>query len=121
MQVTDKDLFAFGNRAGPRAPRLGQDLKPDPQGMLGAQDRPPWNGPSTFADVSWALLTGHYHRLPLGTTLPEGLGVAADGVDVDPTSPFAPTHHTIYATKQMTYDDFVTLYFGLPWQYGGKK
>lgn len=115
------DLFAFGNRDGPRPPRDGIDIFPDASGMISSQSPPLPHGASTFADVSQAPLTGQYHRLPAGTQLPEGLNVVADGVDVIPNSPHPSTHHTIYPSRTMLSDEFVQLYNDLPWEYAGKK
>jgi hypothetical protein len=66
-------------------------------------------------------LSGHYHRLPAATPLPQGLGVIADGADVDPTSLHQTAHHTLYPTVRIHVDDFIRLFMGLPWQYAGKK
>jgi RHS repeat-associated protein len=115
------DLYAFGNASGPRAPRAGKDVFPDGAGLIGPEAPPFPHGASTFGDVAQAPLTGHYHRLPGGTQLPDGLGVVADGLDVNPLSSMPPTHHTIYPNRQMPYDEFVVLYEQLPWQYVGKK
>src|SRR5947209_20041820 len=93
---TPVDLYAFGSRSAPRRPRAGRDVFPAASGMVGPESAPPWHGASAFADLVGVPLTGHYHKLPRGTTLPEGLGVAADGVDVDPASPLLAGHHTIY-------------------------
>ena len=117
----DKDLFAFGNRAGPRAPRVGTDILPDPNGVLGPQAPPLPKGASTFSDEQKAPLTGHYHRLPAGTELPQGLDVVADGLDVDSRYPNPATHHTIFNTVEMALDHFIELFGHLPWEYGGKK
>ncbi len=117
----DKDLYAFGNRAGPRPPRPGKDVIPDANGMLAPQVLPDKMGASTFADPNQAPLRGHYHRLPAGTELPDGLDVVADGLDVDLASHHPPTHHTIFNTVEMALDRFVDLFLNLPWQYGGKK
>jgi hypothetical protein len=53
--------------------------------------------------------------------LPAGLGVVADGVDVNPASPLLATHHTIYPTVRMPVDQFVELFLKLPWQYAGSR
>lgn len=121
MTVTPTDLYAFGNRSGPRRPQVNKDLFPDAAGRIGPETSPPRQGMSTFAQPLQTSLTGHYHRLSAGTPLPEELGVVADGVDVDQASPYPATHHTIYPAVQMPADRFVQLYLSLPWQYGGKK
>jgi hypothetical protein len=115
------DLYAFGNQAGPRPPRAGGDIVPNASGMVGPEYPPLPNGASTFSDPNVAPLTGHYHKLPGGTQLPDGLRVIPDGIDVNPASFHPPTHHTIYPSQQMPFDDFVTLFKNLPWQYVGKK
>lgn len=78
---TPTDLYAFGNIAGPRPPRImgynrqpGQDadLILDHNGMVGPTNPP--RGASTFADPNKAPVRGHYHRLPAGTRLPRELG-----------------------------------------------
>ncbi|KYF62143.1 hypothetical protein BE04_31830 [Sorangium cellulosum] len=119
------DLHAFGNKATPRPPRIeghntkpGQkaDMVPDANKMLQPNVT---QGASTFADPSQAPITGHYHTLPAGTKLPQGLGVVADGKDVGGTH--ARTHHTIVATEPMTPAEFESKYNSLPWSHGGKK
>jgi hypothetical protein len=121
ITVVPVDLFVFENRAGPRRPHPGQDLFPDAAGLVGPETPPRVNGSSSFADPTRAPLTGHYHRLPAGTVLPEGLAVVADGSDVDPGSPHAATHHTIYPATGLTADRFIELFLGLPWQYAGRQ
>jgi hypothetical protein len=121
MATTPVDLYAFGNRAGPRAPRLGRDIFPDAAGMVGPEDPARARGASTVADLATTLLTGHYHRLPAGTVLPGGLGVVADGRDVKPRSRHGPSHHTMYPTIAMPVKKFIELLKSLPWQYGGRK
>ena len=122
MADTPTDLYAFGPRGrGPRPPRPGIDLFADPAGMVGPEYPPAPRGASTFGDLARCPLHGHYHTLPAGTPLPEGLAVIADGVDVDPASPHGPTHHTVYPAVRMSFERFVELYQGLPWKYGGKK
>lgn len=118
---TPVELYAFGDRNGPRRPRPNKDLFPDPTGMIGPESGPPWHGASTFADLVRVPLTGHYHRLPQGTALPDGLGVVADGADVDPASPLLATHHTVYPTTRMHVDRFVELFLNLPWEYAGSQ
>jgi hypothetical protein len=118
---TPVDLYAFGNRSGPRRPRPNRDVFPDTDGMIGPESHPPWHGASTFADRARVPLTGPYHRLAQGTALPDGLGVVADGVDVDPASPLLATHHTIYPTVRMHVDHFVELFLNLPWEYAGNR
>lgn len=119
--MCEKDLAAFGNQAGPRPARAGKDMFPDQTGMISPGQLPLPHGASTFSEVAQAPLTGHYHILPEGTQLPEGLGVVADGSDIMPGSPRPPGHHTIYPTRLMSMDEFNQLYQNLPWQYGGKK
>ncbi len=116
-----QNLFAFGSKTAPRVPRIGVDVFPDTAGIISSQTPPLPNGVSTFTDISQAPLTGHYHVLPTGTQLPDGLSLVADGSDVIPNSPHPPTHHTIYPTKNMTLEEFTGLFNSLPWQYGGKK
>lgn len=123
-QGKDKDepkpvvmLNAFGNRTQPRDPRPS-DTPVDSAGYVGPTLPP--TGASTFADVSFAPLTGHYHRVPRDTVpLTPGLGVIADGSDVGGTAP--PTHHTIFPLVRMLFTDFVSKFQKLPWTYGGKK
>ena len=126
LACTDKDLYAFGNKAGPREPRIeghnlkpGQtpDLVPNEKGLVGPT-KPP-TGASTFGDPQQAPLGGHYHKLPAGTELPKGVGVSADGAEVGGAQPA--THHTIYPTTEMTPAEFVQKHGSLPWEYAGKK
>ena len=78
-------------------------------------------GASNVTDVNNAPLNGNYHTLPAGTTLPNGLGVIADGSDVVANSPHGVGHYTIFPTTEMTVSEFNELYKSLPWKYGGKK
>ena len=126
-ELVATDLYAFGSRAALREPRIdgynlkaGQepDLVVDEHGMIRPMEPP--LGASTFADPSRVPLTGHYHRLPAGVRLPKGLGVRADGIDVEGGTQL-PTHHTIYPTEPMRPDQFIRLLKSLPWEYGGKK
>src|ERR1700693_1757642 len=80
------DLYAFGPRSGPRGLRVGVDIHPDEAGMIGPESLPFPAGASTLGAPQMAPLTGHFHRLPKGTPLPDGFGTAADGVDVQPHS-----------------------------------
>lgn len=109
-----RDSYAFGSKQGPRPPRPGKDVFPDALGQIGPESPPFPNGASTFGDPKAAPLTGHYHRLPKGTQLPDGMKVVADGVDVNPRSPHPRTHHTIYPSKVMPYNDFVEKFMKLP-------
>ena len=111
------DLHCFGNKTQPRPPRPGKDIDVDDAGMVGPT-RPP-TGASAYGDPGYADLTGHYHRIPAGTELPAGLRVVADGADVG--GPHPPTHHTIYPTGRMSYDDFAQQFLDLPWEYAGRK
>ena len=61
---TTADIYSFGNKSAPR-------------------------GASNVLDVNSAPLSGHYHMLPAGTQMPDGLDIIADGIDVIPNSPHA--------------------------------
>jgi len=89
--------------------------------MVGPEDPADPNGASAVTDVSLSLMHGHYHRLPAGTSLPEGLSVVADGSDVNTASRHGPGHHTIYPATAMLLNEFIELFENLPWKYGGKK
>ena len=78
-------------------------------------------GASTFGSLDRVPLTGHYHRLPADTELPEGLEVVADGLCLPAGSLHLPTHHTIYPLVAMSYDRFIELFLSLPWIHEGKK
>lgn|GEM_PF-1304862 len=122
--IVPRDVHAFGGNdqiGRPRPPRSGYDIPVDETGMVPAQQPPNANGASTYGDPIAGGLTGSYHRLRAGTKLPPGLGIVADGQDVNPQSPHAPTHHTIYPTEGMTYDRFTGLYQGLGWEYNAGK
>lgn len=115
-------MYAFGNKSKPRDARAERDFGViDNTAIVDAQKPPLPKGASTVLDVNEAPLSGHYHTLPAGTTMPEGLGVIADGKDVIPNSPHGKGHHTIFPTIDMTVDEFNSLFQSLPWQYGGKK
>ncbi len=122
--LTEEPLHAFGNKTRPRPPR-GRDFDIEdiqPEDMVGPYTpRTPQDlshGASTFTDPTQAPLTGHYHRLPEGTPLPEGLGVHADGADVG--GRMREGHRTIHPTAAMSYERFQRLFSELPWEYGGK-
>jgi len=109
-------LYAFGNRKSPRLPRPSIDIVVDQD--LVRPTQPP-TGASTFADIRYAPLTGHYYRIEKGTPLPVGLAVIADGEDVGGSH--SPTHHTIYPALEMPFSEFVEKYKACGWIYIGKK
>jgi len=119
-----EDLYAFGNRQGPREVRAGIDIHVDSNGMVRGQHTPQQpsdqapQGASTFVDPDQSGLTGHFHLLPAGTRLPNGLDIYADGADAGGSAPWG--HRTIYPTRDMSLRDFQRLLKTLPWQYGGK-
>jgi hypothetical protein len=110
-------LFVFGPRSAPRVPRLF-DFAINLPGIVGPELPPNPKGASTFADPHRCGLRGHYHGLPGGFRLPDGLEVVADGRDVG--GRHLPTHHTIYPTIPMQFDRFVELFRQLPWKYSGE-
>ncbi|MDN4620978.1 pre-toxin TG domain-containing protein [Paenibacillus sp. PsM32] len=120
--ITSKELNAFGNRTEPRGARPSNDFGvSESTDVVGPQAPPLPNGASTVTDVNRIPLSGHYHTLPEGTELPDGLGVIHDGSDVLPNSPRGHGHNTIYPTRPMTVEEFNQLFKSLPWRYGGKK
>lgn len=109
-------LYAFGNRTFLRSPRPNLDLTL--VNTLVIPTQPP-TGASTFADVRYAPLTGHYYRLDEGTRLPSGLAVIPDGKEVGGTRSL--THHTIYPSHPMPIIEFVEKFLNCGWVYAGKK
>ncbi len=109
-------LYAFGNRQRPRPPRQNKDIAVE-NGYVKPTNPP--TGASTFGDIQYAPLTGHYHRLNQNTELPEGLDVVADGEDVGGTH--SPTHHTIYPSREMPFIEFEEKFLNSGWVYTGKK
>lgn len=109
-------LYAFGNRQSPRPPRENKDIAVENNCVKPTQ---PPTGASTFGDIQYAPLTGHYHKLDKDTELPEGLDVVADGKDVGGTH--SPTHHTIYPSREMPFTEFVEKFLNSGWVYAGKK
>ncbi len=109
-------LYAFGNRQRPRPPRQNKDIAVE-NGCVKSTTPP--TGASTFGDIQYAPLTGHYHRLDRNTELPEGLDVVADGEDVGGTR--SPTHHTIYPSREMSFTEFEEKFLNSGWVYAGKK
>jgi hypothetical protein len=79
----------------------------------------PPTGASTFGDIQYAPLTGHYYKIVKGTLLPAGLAVVADGKDV--SGNHSPTHHTIYPAFEMPFSEFVEKFLNCGWIYVGKK
>ncbi|MFC0625839.1 RHS repeat-associated core domain-containing protein [Kribbella deserti] len=118
-QHTPTDLHSFGNTTHPGKVRVPADIEVDKDGNVHPSSPP--KGKSTYSDPFHpdVKLTGHYWRLPAGTQLPDGLRVIADGTDVGGDQPHG--HHTLYPTRSMKYDEFVSLYVSLPWEYVGKK
>lgn len=117
-----EDVYAFGNASGPSGARLSDFGLSSPDETVGPYSpRSPTEeipGASTTTDPLGSGLTGHYHRLPAGTDLPEGLGIHADGADVGGLGPAG--HRTIYPTAPMSYGEFQGLFQGLPWEWAGK-
>jgi hypothetical protein len=109
-------LYAFGNSKSPRLPRENKDIFVE-DGLV-RPTQPP-EGASTFADIQYAPLTGHYYKLDQGIELPSGLGVIADGKDVGGIH--SPTHHTIYPTRPMSFTEFQEKFLACGWIYVGKK
>ena len=118
-------LYAFGrspsgSNPGPRV-RPGTDIYVDIDGMVDEQYPPFPSGASTFGNLDFAPLSGHYYYIPGDWPMPPGLGVIADGKDVNPASRLERTHHTIYPTERMLFVEFERLFKSLPWTYGGSK
>ncbi len=114
--VVPTTLYAFGNQKHPRPPRPGKDIAVESDGVKPTQ---PPTGASTFGNIEYAPLTGHYHKLERNTLLPEGLDVVADGRDVGGSH--SPTHHTIYPSREMLFTEFIDKFLGSGWIYVGKK
>jgi hypothetical protein len=91
----------------------------DEDGMTIPQSGKDVQGASTTYEPLSSNLNGHYHTVPAGTELPEGLAVVLDGQEM--RGPRTPFHATIYAETRMSQDEFVNKFFALPWQYGGRK
>jgi hypothetical protein len=121
MAKTPVDLYAFGNRSGPRPPRLGVDVVPNAAGMVGPESPNLPRGMSAFGDLMQAPVNGHDYILPGGAELPTGIAVLADGVDVEPKSTHPPTHYTFYPAIRMPLNQFLAAVLNLPWRYGGRK
>jgi len=119
--TTRTDLYAFGPKSAPSPPKVGKDAFPDPEGIVGPERAPFPREKSTFGDPVQAPLSGHYHKLPKGTKLPNGIDVVADGLDVDKASPHPPTHHTLFPAEAMPLDEYTEKINTLPWSYAGKK
>jgi hypothetical protein len=109
-------LYTFGNRQCPRPPRQNKDIAVENDFVK--PTKPP-TGASSFADIQYAPLTGHYHKLDRDTELPEGLHFVADGVDVGGTH--SRTHYTIYPCRIMPFTEFVEKFLNSGWVYAGKK
>lgn len=115
-------LHAFGNRSGPRAPRLSDFNLSSEQELVGPEKAPLPMGASTVSDPEAVDgLSGHYHVLDAGTPLPEGLGVVKDDQESVPNSTNPRTHHTIFPSRAMPFREFQRLFVSLPWRHCGKK
>jgi RHS repeat-associated protein len=115
-----KAIFAFGNKTAPRAPRIGKDIHPDANGMVGPTNPP--EGASAFADVTKSGLTGPFHGITLGDVwAADGLSAVADGRDVKVGSTNPETHYTIFPTRQMGAQEFIDKFLNLPWQLAGSQ
>lgn len=110
-------VHAFGKSDKPRDPRTS-DIKPDPLGYVSTAL--PWpNGASTYGDVKLCGLTGPYHSVDKRTVPRPGLSIVPDGSDVG--GPHGPTHHMIYPTRRMLFQEFVSAFQKLDWKPAGKK
>ena len=76
-------------------------------------------GASTTYEPWLSPLHGHFHTVPEGTPLPQGLNVVLDGEEMGGDR--VAHHATIYAESRMSQDEFVKAFLELPWQYGGMK
>ena len=77
--ILPKTLYAFGNRQSPRLPRPDIDIVVVDELVYPTE---PITGASSFGDVQFAPLSGHYHKIEAGTRLPSGIAIIADGRDV---------------------------------------
>jgi uncharacterized protein RhaS with RHS repeats len=100
-------LVLAGNASGPSPARNPQDIIPDSNGVIKSQaglDNPlgksSFDTPENMANI---LKDTNVHEIK-SANLPEGLGIKADGVDVGGTR--AKGHHTIFPTRDMTFDEF---------------
>lgn len=114
--ILPKTLYAFGNRQSPRLPRPDIDIVVVDELVYPTE---PITGASSFGDVQFAPLSGHYHKIEAGTRLPSGIAVIADGRDVGGNR--APTHHTIYPNRPMPFTEFQAKFLNCGWVYVGKK
>jgi hypothetical protein len=120
---TDVDLFAFGNRRGPKGPRATGDFGLEFEiEDVPAQAPPLPMGASAFGDpLANPTPTGPYFQLAKGTVLPNGIAVVRDDKEAWPDSPAPRTHHTFYPTVAMPFAEFRAKFLQLPWQYVGRK
>jgi hypothetical protein len=118
--VTPENLHAFGNTTQPRGARTGDFSVTTGDSIVGRNSGNLPQGQSLTNNPQATGLTGHYHTLPSGTPLPDGIGIIADGRNVIPGSPRAPGHYTMFPTREMTLNEFNGLFHSLPWQYGGR-
>lgn len=127
-ESTEVELYRFGGGPPPNGKGLvgarpsdfddenGRKVPIGPYAPTGPMDRVP--GSSTYIDPNKASVKGHYYKLPAGTRLPSGLAIHVDGEDKDGHAPWG--HRTIYATRDMSFDDFEEMVRELPWQHAGK-
>ncbi|NSL88091.1 hypothetical protein ECE50_014685 [Chitinophaga sp. Mgbs1] len=117
-----KDLIISGNATKPASPRPGKDIPVDEHGMVKSQADVEWpEGKSSFDTVentSKVLSDTQVHKVPADSALPEGLAIKADGKDVG--GPRAKGHHTIYPTRDMSFDEFSAKVGELESQHIGK-
>ena len=113
-----EELYAFGNAAGPRAPRIGpgagDDIAPGADGLLSPQSMPNPAGASLTGDPVGSGLSGVYHGIPTNADLPPGTAIGHTPRLDDPT------HHTFFPTRAMTPQSFTDAWSSLPWQRRGK-
>ena len=114
--ILPKTLYAFGNRQSPRLPRPDIDIVVADELVYPTESI---TGASSFGDVQFAPLSGHYHKIEAGTRLPSGIAIIADGRDVGGNR--ASTHHTIYPNRPMPFTEFQAKFLNCGWVYGGKK
>ena len=123
---TPEDLYAFGNASQPRKARPSDFEVDDVDDIVGGGLAPSSpsddvKGASTFISPQNAAevgLTGQYHRLEAGSTLPDGLAVHADGADVGGNRAWG--HRTIYPTREMPLSKFNDLFESMDWKHAGK-
>jgi hypothetical protein len=113
-------LYATGNKEHPtvRPKDLGATDSSDDI-CVGKDSEGRWWGASTFALPQDLVTRGWVWHVLAGTPLPPDLRIEPDGANYGGRAPTS--HHTIRATREMSFTEFEVHYYSLLWQRTGER